>query len=787
MAHFAADDHEVLFCTHLDGKSSQFLPFNRGWNDGAGNPPNPNGIKTDYLWQEIFPRDSLADIIENYALLPPGGKAQIWPRYHQLDAVRKLLADAGSSGAGRRYLVQHSAGSGKSSSIAWLSHRLIGLLRDGRAVFDSVIVATDRVALDRQINATIRQFTQVSATVGHAENAGDLRRFISEGRRIIITTAQKFPFVLDEIDIEPQGRNYAIIIDEAHSGQGGRTSSAMSQALAGGGDDNNDDDTFEDQINRIITRRRLLPNASYFAFTATPKNRTLELFGDALPQPDGAVKHRPFHSYTMKQALQEGFILDMLGSYTPVTSYYNLVKKISGDPEFDAKRAQSKLRRFVENHRYSISQKADIMVAHLHDAIIAPRKINGEARAMVVTDGVERAIKYYHAVSECLAGRNSPYRAIVAFSGEREHGGRMVSEASLNGFLSSQIEERIRQDPYRILICADKFQTGYDEPLLHTMYVDKTLSGIKAVQTLSCLNRARAGKYDVFVLDFMNDAEVIRYAFADYYRTTLLADETGPDKLHDLKARLDGRGIYTSRQVEELVASYLGGVGRDTLDPVLDNCVAAYLAELDEDGQVDFKGSAKAFTRLYNFLAQVLPYAQPEWEKLAIFLNFLIPKLPAPVEDDLSRGILETVDMDSYRAEKQATVSISMPDDDAEIDPILADGGFVKPEPELDTLSRILSDFNNIWGTLFTDADRVGNLIANFPMQVEADTAYRNARRNSARENAHVEHDAALRRAIINSLQCSTELYKHYTENADFKRWLHTQIFAATYAGVAKQ
>ena len=277
---------------------------------------------------------------------------------------------------------------------------------------------------------------------------------------------------------------------------------------------------------------------------------------------------------------------------------------------------------------------------------------------MVVTDGVERAIEYYHAVSECLAGRNSPYRAIVAFSGEREHGGRMVSEASLNGFLSSQIEERIRQKPCRILICADKFQTGYDEPLPHTMYVDKTLSGIKAVQTLSRLNRARAGKHDVFVLDFMNDAEVIRYAFADYYRTTLLADETDPDKLHDLKARLDGRGIYTSRQVEELVASYLGGAGRDTLDPVLDNCVAAYLAELDEDGQVDFKSSAKAFTRLYNFLAQALPYAQPEWEKLAIFLNFLIPKLPAPVEDDLSRGILETVDMDSYRAEKQVTVSI---------------------------------------------------------------------------------------------------------------------------------
>ena len=803
LAHFAVDDQEALFCTELAGKSSVFLPFNKGWNDGAGNPPNPNGIKTDYLWQDILARDSLADIVENYALLTPrprpgagsdtgaNRRRQIWPRYHQLDAVRRLRDDAAATGAGQRYLIQHSAGSGKSNSIAWLSLRLIGLLRDGQPVFDSIIVVTDRVVLDTQINAAIRQFTQVSATVGHADRSGDLRRFINEGKKVIITTAQKFPFILDEIDRGQQGRHFAIIIDEAHSGQGGRTTSAMSRALSpvpesGDAVANADDDNlFEDQINRIIAGRRLLPNASYFAFTATPKNRTLELFGIPSPQPDGKVKHLPFHSYTMKQAIQEGFILDVLGSYTPVTSYYNLVKTIAADPQFDSRRAQRKLRRFVENHQYSIRQKAAIMVEHFHDAVIAPRKVDGQARAMVVTDGVARAIDYYHAISACLAERNSPYQALVAFSGEREHGGRSVTEATLNNFPSAQIPQQIRQAPYRILICADKFQTGYDEPLLHTMYVDKTLSGIKAVQTLSRLNRAGAGKHDVFVLDFMNNTEVIQHAFSDYYRTTILADETDPNKLHDLKARLDGRGVYTAAQIDALVAAYLKGGDRDVLDPILDQCVAVYRSDLDEDGQVEFKGSAKAFCRLYDFLSQALAYGQPEWERLSIFLNLLIPKLPAPAEDDLSRGILETVDMDSYRAEKQATVNIKLADEDAEIEPVPTSDGSLKPEPELDTLSNILSEFNSLWGTNFTDADQVGSVIAGLPDRVSKDTAYYNARQSSDRENARLESDRALSSEILKTIQSGAELYKQFTENPDFQAWLSRKIFEATYPAQA--
>ena len=513
VAHFAVDDHEVRFCTQLKGKASWFLPFNLGWNDGAGNPPNPNGLKTDYLWKRILTRNGLTDILENYAQIvetkdPKTGKkkaAQIWPRYHQLDVVRKLLADAGQNGAGRRYLIQHSAGSGKSNSIAWLAHQMIGLTKDGATVFDSIIVVTDRRILDQQIRDTIKQFAQVGATVGHAERSGDLRKFIAEGKKIIISTVQKFPFILDEIGSDHRGRRFAIIIDEAHSSQGGRTSAALSMALGAAGVEE-DDETFEDKINRLMEAKKLLPNASYFAFTATPKNKTLEIFGTPEPQPDGKVRHLPFHSYTMKQAIQEGFILDVLKDYTPVESYYKLVKTVESDPEFDTKRAAKKLRRYVESHDHAIRLKAEIMVDHFHEQVLDLRKIGGQARAMVVTTGIERAIQYYHAISDYLVERKSPYKAIVAFSGEHEYGGKKVSEASLNGFPSSQIADKIQEDPYRFLICADKFQTGYDEPLLHTMYVDKVLSGIKAVQTLSRLNRAHPQKHDVFVLDFMNDS-----------------------------------------------------------------------------------------------------------------------------------------------------------------------------------------------------------------------------------------------------------------------------------------
>ncbi len=789
LVHFAVDDHEVKFCAHLKGKESWFLPFNQGWNDGAGNPPNPNGLKTDYLWKQVLTRDGLTNIIENYAQTvetkddKTGRKKrdQIWPRYHQLDVVRRLLADASTRGVGPKYLIQHSAGSGKSNSIAWLAHQLIGLERDGSALFDSVIVVTDRRVLDKQIRDTIKQFAQVGSTVGHAESSGHLRTLLQDGKRIVITTVQKFPFILDAIGSEHRGRKFAIIIDEAHSSQGGRTSASVSMALGEAGSEA-EDDTTEDKINRLMESKKLLANASYFAFTATPKNKTLEIFGDPSPE-GGNTRHLPFHVYTMKQAIQEGFIIDVLAHYTPVDSYYRLVKTAEGDPEFDTKRAGKKLRRYVEDNEHAIRLKAEIMVDHFHEHVVGLQKVGGQARAMVVTSSIQRAISYFYAIQEYLKERKSPYRAIAAFSGEHEHGGTKVTEASLNGFSSNLIADRIQEEPYRFLVCADKFQTGYDEPLLHTMYVDKILSGVKAVQTLSRLNRAHPKKHDAFVLDFNNDADTIQEAFADYYRTTVLAEETDPDRLHDLKAALDGYQVYDPAQLHELVDLFLSKADRDQLDPILDACVSLYREQLDEDGQVDFKGKAKAFLRTYGFLAAILPYSNAEWEKLSIFLTFLVPKLPAPIEDDLSKGILESIDMDSYRVEKQAVQDIQLPDEDAEIEPVSTSGGGQKPETDMERLSNIIREFNDHFGNIeWKDQDKIEKVIAEeLPAKVAGDRAYQNAMANSDQQNAQIEHDKALERAMTDYVADPIELFKQFSDNDSFRRWLSEMIFAATY------
>ena len=782
VAHLAVDDHEVRFCTDLRGK--WFLPLNQGWNDGAGNPPNPDGMKTDYLWKTLLTPSGLADILENYAQIVEEKNAktgqkkrkQVFPRYHQLRVLHRLLVDVAENGAGKRYLLQHSAGSGKSNSIAWLAHQLIGLRKDGKEIFDSIIVVTDRRILDQQIQATIKQFAQVGATVGHAKHSSDLRKFIEGGKKIIISTVQKFPEILDEIGDAHRGRSFAIIIDEAHSSQGGKTSAAMSAALA------DPEDTVNDALEKRMAARKMLTNASYFAFTATPKNKTLEIFGEAIPAAESKVKHQPFDHYSMKQAIQEGFILDVLKNYTPVDSYYRLVKTVEGDPVFDSKKANKKLRRYVESHDHAIRLKAEIMVDHFHEQVLALNKIGGQAWAMVVTGSVRRAIQYFAAFRRYLRKRKSPYQAIVAFSGEHEYRWAKFTETSLNKFPSNEITDRIQEEPYRFLICAEKFQTGYDEPLLHTMYVDKPLAGIKAVQTLTRLNRAYPKKHDVFVLDFQNDSETIKQAFSDYYRATILSEETDPNKLHDLKAALDGYQVYAPEQVDSLVASYLAGAERTTLDTILDACVAVYTQQLDEDGQVDFKGKAKAFTRTYDFLASILPYSYVDWEKLSILLNFLIPKLPAPKEEDLAKGLLEIIDMDSYRAEKQAARKILLEDRNGEIDPVPVSGGGSKPEPELDRLSNILKSFNEQFGTLFTDTDRVAKRInEDIAPKVASDQAYCNAKENTP-STARIEHDKALERVIVALLKDDTELFKQFFQNESFRRFVSDTVFSLTSA-----
>jgi type I restriction enzyme R subunit len=800
IVHLAVDDREVRMCAELAGKASWFLPFNKGHDDGAGNPPNPHGLKTDYLWKEVLALPSLCDILENYAQIveevdrKTGKKKrkQVFPRYHQLDVVRRSLADVRAKGAGEKYLIQHSAGSGKSNSIAWLSHQLIAVRHSNKEAFDSVIVITDRRILDDQIQTTIKGFMQVKQTVGHAQRSGDLRRFIEEGKKIIVTTVQKFPHILDEVAAVGD-RRFAIVIDEAHSSQGGKTSSAMGKALGMVGQaaeedekDRDDDRDAEDVINEALearmAARKMLTNASYFAFTATPKNKTLEMFGQPLPpDAEGKVKHRPFHVYTMKQAVQERFILNVLEHYLPVDSYYKLVKKTEDDPEFDTKKAKKKLRRYVESHDHAIRLKAEIMVDHFHDSVIAPGKIGGKARAMVVTSGIERAIQYFHAIRAYLIDRKSPYQAIVAFSGEHDFQGAKVSEATLNGFPSKEIAERIQEDPFRILICADKFQTGYDEPLLHTMYVDKPLSGIKAVQTLSRLNRAHPQKRDCYILDFQNNAEGVNLAFQDYYRATMLSEETDPNKLNDLKGDLDRAQVYSQGQVDLFVSLFLAGADRQKLDPILDACAQQYVQTLDEDQQVDFKSKAKVFCRTYDFLAAVLPSVNAGWEKLSVLLNLLLPKLPAPKEEDLAKGIVDAIDMDSYRVEKKAVMKIALADTEAEIAPVPTEAGGAKPEPELDRLSSIIQSFNDQFGTLFSDGDRVvRKLKQDIVPAVEADTTFRNAKKNTP-HNARTAHDQALTKAMQAMMTEDMQIYKAFVENESFRDWVKSNVFRWTH------
>lgn len=790
MVHFAVDDNEIMMCTHLKNQASWFLPFNKGYNDGAGNPPNPNGVKTDYLWKEILKKDSLTDIIENYTQIieeenkktKKKTKKQIFPRYHQLDAVRKILADVKQSPIGRRYLIQHSAGSGKSNSITWLAHQLVGLERDGHPLFDSIIVVTDRRNLDDQITTNIRQFAQVGSIVGHADKSSTLKTHLENGKSLIISTIQKFPFILKEIDELKENSKFAIIIDEAHSSQGGKITGQMNIVLSGNASDD-EELSYEELINKIMESRKMLPNADYFAFTATPKNKTLETFGEEYKVGD-KTEYRPFHNYSMKQAIEEHFIMDVLKSYTPIQSFYKLVITAEdSQQEFDEKKANKKLRRYVESQEHPIKQKAEIMIDHFHKSVIAQRKIDGQARAMVVTDGIERAIQYYYAFCDYLKEINSPYQPIIAFSGEKVYNGKKLTEAIMNGFPSSDITDKIQEDPYRFLIVADKYQTGYDEPLMHTMYVDKTLSDIKAVQTLSRLNRSHPKKTDTFVLDFMNDPENIIKAFSTYYKTTILSDKTDPNRLNDLQTDLENAQVFAYAQIDKVVEMFLSGADRDRIDAQIDFCVNEYEEHLSEDEQIDFKSKAKMFNRAYNFLAPLLPYTNARWEKLSIFLNFLIPKLPSPKEEDLSKGILETIDLESYRASVKATMSIALPDEDAIIDPVQTEAGGKKQEPEMNTLEVIVNEFNRLWGDIsWKDEDKIQQVICeDIPNKVLESEAYQNAMKNSSKQNAKIEHDKALAKIIREMLFDHAELAKLFSENEDFRRWLIDMSFEKTY------
>ena len=802
MVNMAVDTEEVWMCTHLKNEKSYFLPFNKGYNNGAGNPPNETGIKTDYLWKEILTKNSLTDIIENFCQLITEEKEYldekgnvktrkekklIFPRYHQLLAVRNVLAHTQANGSGQKYLIQHSAGSGKSNSIAWLAHQLIGLYdKTGKDhIFDTVIVVTDRRVLDAQIRNNIKQFQQVTGVVeAITEGSKQLKEALEEGKRIIITTIQKFPFVVEEIGDLP-GTNFAIIIDEAHSSLSGQMARKLNETLAlkthlqesededEVTTDDNDTVTGEDLIATIIKSRKLLPNASYLAFTATPKNKTLELFG--VPYQDGdKTKFRAFHLYSMKQAIEEDFIKDVLQNYTTYQSYYALLKKIEDDPEYDREKAQKKLKIFVESHEHAIKKKTILMVDHFMENIIQKKRMGGQAKAMVVTSSRANAVKYKRAFDEYLKKTHSPYKAIVAFSGEIEG----ETEANLNGFSSNSIPNEFEKNTYRFLIVANKYQTGFDQPLLHTMYVDKKLGGVSAVQTLSRLNRSHPLKKDTFVLDFANSIEEIEASFKPYFESTILGDATDPNKLFDLQDALDNFQVYTKEQVYEFSGKILANVSVDQLHAILDESADVFRNELHEEQQADFRAKVKTYVRLYIFLSQIVPFENPYLERLYIFLNHLQNKLGGETPLDLAKGILDNIDMDSYRLQLEATTNVLLTQGE-DLKPIPTDmRGGVK-EPELERLSYIINSFNERYGTHFEDTDKVRQMAENIAGDVAKNAEVINSIKFSGDQNARITTDKVVGEELLKYISTNFDLYKLYSDNKEFKEDFSAMMFGA--------
>lgn len=819
--HFALDDQQVWMCTALAGKDSWFLPFNRGVNGGAGNPVVENDTMTSYLWKDILTKPTLSNIIENFAQVivskekdQKTGKIKekekvIWPRYHQLDAVRTLVARTQKYSVGKRFLIQHSAGSGKSNTIPWLAYQLVMLLKNQEPLFDSVIVVTDRVNLDRQIRDNINAFRRLSNIVGWADKSETLRLMLQGGKKIIVSTINKFSFILDEIGSTLKDHRFAIIIDEAHSSQNGAMSANLATGLSGyaapkpyvlpedsdcamaasGGPDVDcdlEEEDVDDKINRILKGRKLAKNANYYAFTATPKNKTLEMFGEKIVDADGKASFVPFHEYTMKQAIEEGFILDVLRYYTPYSSYYRILKTSADDPEYDKKKAQGKLRAYVEAQPETIEKKAEIIVEHFCSKVYM--KIGGKARAMLVTSSIERAIEFYKVITRMLEERNSPYRAIVAFT-DKMIDGKLVTESSLNGFPSAEIEKRMEDEPYRILIVANKFQTGYDQPLLHTMYVDKQLSGVKAVQTLSRLNRCHPKKQDTFVLDFANDPEMIQKAFQDYYKMTVLVGESDVNKLNDLTETIEGFNFYTQADIERVAELKLTGNDDDrpTMDAVLDAVTERFKEELDEDGQIACKSAIKNFNRCYPYFSSIMPFESAEWEKQYIFYSLLVKKLPKLKIDDFTEGLIDNIDFDKYRIVKEEERQIVLENENAEVAPVPVGHGMGKPVPEMEALSTIVKDFNELFGNIdWKNRDEVQRQINELPARIAGSVDFANAVKNGDSQVAQITFNDDMIAIVAAMLEEKTEFVQTYFGNKDFQNFVNARVYQAAVSRLRK-
>lgn len=801
LVHMAVDTDEVYMTTKLAGKSTFFLPFNRGYNHGQGNPPNPNGHKTAYLWEDVFTKESLANIIQHFVRLDGSSKDQLskrtlfFPRYHQLDVVRGLVSHASENGVGQTYLIQHSAGSGKSNSITWAAYQLIetypategvhGSKGLDQPLFDSVIVVTDRRLLDRQLRDNIKDFSEVKNIVAPAHKSSELKSALENGKKIIITTIQKFPFIIDGIS-DLSEKRFAVIIDEAHSSQSGSAHDNMNRAM---GKNEEEEEDAQDKILSAMKSRKMRGNASYLAFTATPKNNTLEKFG--VEQADGSFE--PFHLYSMKQAIEEGFILDVLSNYTTYKSYYEIEKSIADNPEFDTKKAQKKLRAYVERSQQTIDTKAEIMLEHFIPHVVNAKKLRGKAKGMVITQNIETAIRYHKAITRILEAHGNPFKALVAFSGTKEVDGIEYTEAEANGFSENDTKDMfdknyvgevkpkgVNEDEYRLLVVANKYLTGFDQPKLCSMYVDKKLAGVLCVQALSRLNRSapKLGKKteDLFVLDFFNTVDDIKAAFDPFYTATSLSEATDINVLHELKDQMDDVGVYEWSEVEDFVQRYFAEEDAQTLSPIIDIAAARFNTdlELENDEKADFKIKAKQFVKIYGQMAAIMPYEMIVWEKLFWFLKFLIPKLKVTDPDaELLDELLDSVDLSSYGLQRvKLNHAIGLDESATELDPQNPNPrGAHDGEKELNPLDEIVRTFNERWfqGWSATPEEqrvRLLSMAESIKAHPDYDDKYKN---NPDPHNQHLAFEKLFKEIMLQRRKDDLEFYKLFAGDEAFK------------------
>ena len=818
LVHFAVDDEAVFMATRIDGSNTGWLPFNKGHHHGAGNPPNPEGYRSDYLWRDTLSKDNWLEIIGHFIHLQVDefefeGRTRkkeklIFPRFHQLEAVRKITHHAKEHGAGHNYLVQHSAGSGKSNSIAWLSYRLYGLHNaDNKRIFDSVIVVTDRRVLDSQLQNTIYQFEHKSGVVQRIDkDSQQLADVLSSGSNIIVTTLQKFPFIVEKVD-DLQNRSYAVIIDEAHSSQGGEASKKMKQVLGNANASEKQDDgsselqepypkygegdeyervDSQDMVNEYIQQsaasRGPQTNLSFFAFTATPKYKTLAVFGHQ----DARGKPQPFHLYSMRQAIEEGFILDVLQYYTTYQLFFNLCKAIEDDPKINKKKAVKAIGRFVSLHPHNLSQKTEIIVEHFRQMVAS--KIGGRAKAMLVTGSRLHAKRYFEELERYIKeqGYENRIKILVAFSGKvtDDNFPEGVSEPQLTGFGEKELPRKFADDEYKILIAADKYQTGFDQPLLHTMYVDKALSGVRAVQTLSRLNRTAPGKEDTFILDFVNDRQTILDSFQPYYEISTVTEEPEPNHLYDLKAKLDGQQIYQHAEVDALARLYFDPTTRMTahiqaqLYHYIDPAVDRYKDIEEEEEKEAFKKSLRTWTNLYAFMAQIMPFQEVEFEKFYAYARLLLSKLPKRNLSE-SMKLTDEVALEYYRLQKINDGSIDLvTGENGELDG-LTEAGIKRDKEDKATLSEIIEMLNDRFGTEFEEADRL------FFEQIETELIQDATLQIQARVNQLDTFKYAFEEMFINKLvdrmDQNREIFEKIIEDQSFggfvKEWMMKKIF----------